>query len=329
MSDGPLRFGMTFVRQDDWERIVERVERYEVMGLDSAWVADHFVFPWDPTRPWLEAWSLLGGLAGRTRRIQLGTMVSHVIYRNPAVLARTAMTVDRISNGRLQLGLGTGASDYDWRLTGSGEPWPPAERVDRFVETIEIVDGLLRGTLSTYRGRYYQVTDAVLAPGPVQRPRPRLLVAAGGRRMVKLAARFGDAWATECAYFGEMADKQPTAADVLRLTDDRVQLLEDEARRLGRDPSMIGRTLVAGFSAATDLPWVSIDAWHDLVGRFRELGFDEFIFPEPESHEMAVFEHVVATEMPRYRSAQAESSQMLASSARPTDSSGDSPTRSR
>jgi len=75
---------MTFVRQDDWERIIERVERYEVMGLDSAWVADHFVFPWDPTRPWLEAWSLLGGLAGRTRRIQLGTMVSHVIYRNPA-----------------------------------------------------------------------------------------------------------------------------------------------------------------------------------------------------------------------------------------------------
>jgi alkanesulfonate monooxygenase SsuD/methylene tetrahydromethanopterin reductase-like flavin-dependent oxidoreductase (luciferase family) len=104
VSAGPLRFGMTFVRQDDWERIVERVERYEVMGLDSAWVADHFVFPWDPTGPWLEAWALLGGLAGRTRRIQLGTMVSHVIYRNPAVLARTAMTVDRISNGRLQLG---------------------------------------------------------------------------------------------------------------------------------------------------------------------------------------------------------------------------------
>ena len=128
------------------------------MGLDSAWVADHFVFPWDPTGPWLEAWSLLGGLAARTRRIQLGTMVSHVIYRNPAVLARTAMTVDRMSNGRLQFGLGTGASDYDWRLTGSGEPWPFAERVDRFVEAIEIVDGLLRGTMTTYQGRYYQVT---------------------------------------------------------------------------------------------------------------------------------------------------------------------------
>src|SRR6266403_2178244 len=93
---------------------------------NCAWMsgsAAFYAFPWDPTGPWLEAWSLLGGLAARTHRIQLGTMVSHVIYRNPAVLARTAMTVERISNGRLQLGLGTGASDYDWRLTGSGEPW--------------------------------------------------------------------------------------------------------------------------------------------------------------------------------------------------------------
>jgi hypothetical protein len=96
------------------------------------------------------------------------------------------------------------------------------------------------------------------------------------------------------------------------LTVDRVQLLDNEARRLGRDPSTIGRTLVAGFSTATDSSWVSIDAWHDLVGRFRELGFDEFIFPEPEPREMAVFEHVVATEMSRYRSAPAESSQLPA-----------------
>ena len=248
VSSRPLRFGITFLRQDNWERVVEQVERYEAMGLDSAWVADHFVFPWDPTGPWLEAWSLLGALAARTRRIQLGTMVSHVIYRNPAVLARTAMTVDRISNGRLQLGLGTGASDYDWRLTGSGEPWPFAERVDRFVEAIEIVDGLLRGTMATYQGRFYQVKDACLAPGPVQQPRPRLLVAAGGQRMVKLAARFADSWATECAYFREMAGRQPTVDEVMRLTRERVQLLDDEARRLGRDPATIGRVLVAGFS---------------------------------------------------------------------------------
>ena len=224
------------------------------------------------------------------------------------------MTVDRISNGRLQLGLGTGASDYDWRLTGSGEPWPSAERVDRFVETIEIVDGLLRGTISTYQGRYYQVTDAVLAPGPVQRPRPRLLVAAGGRRMVKLAARFADAWATECAYFREMADKQPTAADVMRLTRERVQLLDDEARRLGRDPSTIGRILVAGFSAATVRPGHRRRLERSRR-RFRELDFDEFIFPDPKPHEMAVFEHVVATEIPCHRSAQAESSSMRANTA--------------
>jgi alkanesulfonate monooxygenase SsuD/methylene tetrahydromethanopterin reductase-like flavin-dependent oxidoreductase (luciferase family) len=123
----PVRFGMTFVHQDNWDRIVEHAERYEVMGLDSVCVADHFVFPWDPTPPWPEAWSLLSGLAARTRRIQLGTMVSHVIYRNPAVLARTAMTVDRISNGRLQLGLGTAASDYDWRPAAVSHGHLPSE----------------------------------------------------------------------------------------------------------------------------------------------------------------------------------------------------------
>jgi alkanesulfonate monooxygenase SsuD/methylene tetrahydromethanopterin reductase-like flavin-dependent oxidoreductase (luciferase family) len=307
VNSHPLRFGITFLRQDNWDRVVEQVERYETMGLDSAWVADHFVFPWDPIGPWLEAWSLLGGLAARTRRIQLGTMVSHVIYRNPAVLERTAMTVDRMSNGRLQLGLGTGASEYDWRLTGSGEPWPFAERVDRFVEAIEIVDGLLRGTMTTYQGRYYQVQDAVLVPGPAQRPRPRLLVAAAGPRMIKLASRLADTWATECAFFREMAGKEPTASDVLRLTRERVQVLDDQARRLGRDPATIGRVVVAGFSAATRSPWASVDAWNDLVGRFRELDFNEFVFRDPEPHEVAVVEHVVATEIPRLRSAQAES----------------------
>jgi alkanesulfonate monooxygenase SsuD/methylene tetrahydromethanopterin reductase-like flavin-dependent oxidoreductase (luciferase family) len=157
------------------------------------------------------------------------------------------MTVDRISNGRLQLGLGTGASEYDWRLTGIGEPWPFSERVHGFVEAIDIVDGLLRGMMATDQGRFYQVKDACLAPGPVQQPQLRLLVAAGGQRMVKLAARYADSWATECAYFREMAGKQPTASDVLRLTRERVKLLDDDARRLGRDPSTIGRVLGPAF----------------------------------------------------------------------------------
>ena len=103
----------------------------------------------------------------------------------------------------------------------------------------------------------------------------------------------------------------------MRLTCERVQLLDGEARQLGRDPATIGRVLVAGFSAATRSPWASVDAWNDLVGRFRELDFDEFVFPDPEPHEVAVFEHVVATEIPRLRSAQAESQSQTESTSPP------------
>src|SRR5438045_4191852 len=143
---GELRFGMTFRRESDWPSIVERVERYEALGLDTMWIPDHFVFPWQPSSPWLECFSVLAALAARTSRIRLGSLVTHTVYRNPAILARTAMTVDQISGGRLELGFGTGASDYDWTMTSGAAPAPPAARVDRLVEAVEIVDGLLRGT---------------------------------------------------------------------------------------------------------------------------------------------------------------------------------------
>lgn len=252
-----LRFGMTFLAQDDWSRIAARAEQFESRGFDAIWIADHFAFPWDPGRPWLEATSLLAGLAARTQRIRLGTMVTHAVYRNPAVLARTAMTIDQISGGRLELGIGTGASEYDWTMTGIGDPWPFAERVDRLTEVVEIVNGLLRGTLRTYAGHYYRVADATLAPGPVQQPGPRLVIAAGGPRMVKLAARYADAWVTEGAY-RELWDKQATVDDVARITRARAELLNEEAAVLGRDPRTIGRIFLAGFSPGSQSLWASV-----------------------------------------------------------------------
>lgn len=294
-----IRLGMAFLHLDDWTRIAERVERYETLGFDAVWIADHFVFPWDPTQPWLEAWSLLAGLAARTHRIRLGSMVTHAVFRNPAVLARTAMTVDRMSGGRLELGIGTGSSDHDWTMTGAGKPWPSGERVDRFSEVVQIVDGLLRGTLHTYAGRYYQVADASLLPGPVQQPRPRLVIGASGPRMVKLAARYADAWVTEGAYrelWGSWSDA--TLNDVLRITRQRSELLNIEATALRRDPSTIGRIFNAGFAPGAEKPWQSVDAFEELVGRFTDLGFDEFVFLEPEPDEWAVFEQVVNRVMP-------------------------------
>jgi alkanesulfonate monooxygenase SsuD/methylene tetrahydromethanopterin reductase-like flavin-dependent oxidoreductase (luciferase family) len=296
------RFGVLILQDTPWPEILERAERYAAAGLDSVWVADHFLHYADPTGPWLEAWTLLAGLAARTSRIRLGPLVSHAIYRNPAVLARQAMTVDRLSGGRFELGLGTGASDYDWKIPRGDEPWPFAERGERVGEAVEIVDRLLRGETTTYAGRYYRVADATLQPGPLQRPRPPLTVAASGPRMVRLAARYADVWITEGNY-RELWGTSATAADVLRLTRERGELLSREAAALGRDPGAIRRAFLAGFSPGLEAPWASPEAFSDFVGRYREIGCSVFILPEPSAGQTATFERIARDVLPALRRA--------------------------
>lgn len=285
------QFGILVLQNDSWPAIVERVQRYEALGFNTAWIADHFVYPWDPSEPWFDCWTLLAGLATQTSRIRLGPLVTHVIYRNPALLARQAMTVDHLTGGRLELGIGAGASGYDASMTGAPW-WPPAERVQRFGEAVEILDRMLRDEVTSYEGRYYRVANAAMNPGPVQRPRPRLTIAASGPAMVKLAARYADVWNTEGSY-RELYRVDASPADVLRLTRERNDLLSEHAAALGRDPGTITRSFLAGFGAAPENLWASVDAFHDFVGRYGEIGFTEFVCPEPSAEETAVFERVV------------------------------------
>lgn len=110
----------------------------EEAGFDSIWLADHFVNDMQPTAPWFEAWTLLAALATQTEKIRIGTLVTPITWRNPAWLARQAMTVDHISNGRLEIGIGAGAPaqiDCSYSMTGTPD-WPPAERVDRVREVV-------------------------------------------------------------------------------------------------------------------------------------------------------------------------------------------------
>jgi alkanesulfonate monooxygenase SsuD/methylene tetrahydromethanopterin reductase-like flavin-dependent oxidoreductase (luciferase family) len=295
------RFGILVLPDAPWPAIVERVRRYEALGFDSAWIADHFVSPWNPSGPWFECWSLLGALAAQTNRIRLGPLVSHPVYHNPALLARQALTVDHVSGGRLALGLGAGASGYDPPMTG-GAWWPPAERVGRFRELVEIVDRLLRDEVTTYHGRYYRVTEAAMAPGPLQRPRPPLTIAASGPRMLKIAARFADAWNTEGA-FAELYQQHARPEDVRRLVRERSEFLNEQAAAIGRDPGTIRRSFLFGFGPAPETPWASADAFEHAVGRYREIGCTEFIFPEPGVEERAVFERVVHELIPRLQRA--------------------------
>ncbi len=174
----------------------------EAAGFDGAWIPDHLIFRFDDegTKGVWEAWSLLAGLAEATDRIGLGTLVMCTSFRNPALLAKMAVTVDEISGGRLTLGIGCGWHEPEYTAFG----YPFDHRVSRFAEALSIIRPLLRGESATHEGRYERAVDARLLPAG---PRPGgipILIAAKGDRMLRLTARHADAWNT--AWFGEPSE---------------------------------------------------------------------------------------------------------------------------
>ena len=155
-----------------WEKNVERWQLFERLGFESAWVCDHLVQPSRPKGPYFEAWSLLGGLAARTEKIRIGVLVTSNTFRQPAVLAKMAVTVDHISNGRLEVGLGAGWYESEHEMFGI--PFPETrELVARFREAVQVIDLLMREDTSSFAGTYYQLKNAQSRPPSIQKPRPR------------------------------------------------------------------------------------------------------------------------------------------------------------
>src|SRR5262245_27910977 len=165
----PFRFGIATGQTEDWEPLLERWRRIEAFGFDSAWVFDHFLAAGGTSvdGTYLEAWTLLAGLAARTPRVQLGVLVSGNTYRNPALVAKQAVTIDQISGGRLVLGLGAGWHEREHRAYGFHFP-PPGERVGRFEEAVQIITSLMREERTTFVGKYYQIDDAAFLPRPAR-----------------------------------------------------------------------------------------------------------------------------------------------------------------
>lgn len=221
----------------EWFQLLERVRWAEGAGFDGAWIFDHFkpLYGSGPG-PCLEAWTLLAGLAAATNRIRLGTLVTGMTYRHPSVLAAEAVTVDQISGGRLELGLG--ASWFEREHLELGIPFPrTAERVDRLIEGIEVVRRLMTTDDVSYDGEHVKLRRATYRPRPVQRPYPPLwLGASGEQRMLPLAGRVADAW--HCFASG---------ADYARKWD----IVADAAEKAGRDPDAILRAAQLSLSE----PW--------------------------------------------------------------------------
>lgn len=225
-----------------WDEILDRVRFAEEAGFDGAWVFDHFKPMYgDGPGPCLEAYTLLAALGAATTSIRLGVLVTGVTYRHPSVLAAQAVTVDHVSGGRLELALGAAWFEEEHRELGV--PFPPtAERVERLEEAIQVVGALMTTDGATFEGRHYRLAGASYLPRPVQRPHPPLWIGAGGRqRTIPLAARYADVWHS----FGSV--------ELLR---DKAAVLDEHARRAGRDPASIARATNLSLSE----PWDDVRA---------------------------------------------------------------------
>lgn len=200
----------------------------EAAGFDSVWIYDHLLFraPEKPTRGIWEAWTLLVALAEATERVELGAIVLCTPFRNPAVLAKMAVTLDEVSNGRLILGLGAGWHQPEFDAFGV----PFDHRVGRLEEALQIIVPLLREGKVDFRGQYYQAPNCEILPRGPRPSGPPVLIASFKPRMLALTARYADSWNT--AWLG-----QPT------LLAERRAPLEAACREVGRDPATLEVTV--------------------------------------------------------------------------------------
>jgi probable F420-dependent oxidoreductase len=191
------------IRDDAWGAFAHRVEQ---LGYDALYVTDHLGHQLSPI-------AAMATAAAATTRLRIGSYVFANDFRHPLILAREAATLDRLSGGRLELGLGAGWMRSDYRQLGL--PYePPARRIDRLVESVAIVKRLLAGETVTHHGPQYRLDRARIGPLPVQRPRPPIMIGGGGPRLLRLAAR-------EAEIVALAPQMTPSGRPMLRLATDR------------------------------------------------------------------------------------------------------------
>lgn len=179
----------------DFEKFAEIARTCERLGFDSVWAYDHLSPFWTRNGHGLECWTLLAGIAQRTERIKVGTLVTNVNLRNPALLGKMASTLDNISQGRLILGLGTGDRMSRNELLSYGYEFPGLdERVGRLRETILILKAMWTDSEATFKGKYYTLSNTVNSPKPVQKPHPPIWVGGKHHKVLDVVAEMADGW---------------------------------------------------------------------------------------------------------------------------------------
>jgi len=290
-----LKVGLLLSTGVDWDRsttpwteILASAQLAEAIGFDSVWIADHLLlqFPPDPPFGFWDGWSMLAAIAASTSRVELGTLVSCTAFRNPALLAKMAATVDEISGGRLTLGLGAGWHEPEFRAFG----YPFDHRVGRFEEALTIISTLLRTGEIDFDGRYYQARACELRP---RGPRPNgvpIMVGGAGDRMLRLTAQHADIWSRDFVPMGSIGALREMQAKVDAVCGDAGRVPQTLDRYAAVAIDLPGSARHEGFGALTGSP-------EQLAESLREYAAGGFshvqLWLEPAN--LAAIETVAAT----------------------------------
>jgi F420-dependent oxidoreductase-like protein len=230
MRGFPVRFGIQTAQQGvTWADLAEVWSKADAWGYDSLWAYDHFypIFT-DPSGPCLEGWTLLAALAGVTKRARIGHLVTGNTYRHPCVLAKMAATVDQISAGRLNLGIGSAWFEHEHQSFGIDFKTVPG-RLGAFAESLQIIRGMLAGERVSMDGAHYRVHEAICRPLPVQKRLPIMIGGSGRKVLLRLVAEHADLW-----------NSQGSPQEIREL----VEVIERHCAKLGRDPATIEKTVM-------------------------------------------------------------------------------------
>jgi len=279
----PLRLGLKNSGQDTTIQALRDVWKIaDEAGFDHVWVFDDLasIGTVGPDRTVYEGWALQAAIAQATSRVRLGAMVTGNTYRNPALLAKLAVTVDHLSGGRLEFGVGAAWAEIEHQMYGiEGLD----HRVGRLRESLEVITSLWTEDRTTLDGRYYHFKDAIGNPKPIQKPHPPVWIGAGGAQMMEVVVRYADVW--NCAG----ASNPQEAAEKGRMLDEACQ-------KAGRDPATIRRSVQQSWDGRDRSQLL------DLVGQYYERGFTEQIIYLPGPDQARVAE-AAAEALPELRSA--------------------------
>jgi F420-dependent oxidoreductase-like protein len=253
----PLRLGLKLSGQDCTIEDLRGIWKIaDEGGFDHVWDFDHLASIGDggPDRPIYEGWALQAAMAEATKRVRIGCLVTGNTYRNPALLAKTAVTVDHLSGGRLEFGIGAAWAEIEHEMYGfEGLD----HRVGRLSESLRIIKSLWTEERTNFEGRYYRMKDAIGNPKPVQKPHPPIWIGASGETTMRLVARYADVW--------NIAGGDPSRAGEL------TEKLEQACAAIGRDAAQIRRSIQFGWDGN------STAQLSDQCGSFLAQGVTELV----------------------------------------------------